>query len=134
MVEWVVRWMCVNVCVFVCCKCCVYMCVCRGCSQPTLGSCVSSIFSCTFTYTCRYGDRLLMVNGQDFQSISRKKAAEILRSCDQLSLTMEISRIVSKLKPRAMVSYMYWCIHVQYMHVHVYVCVHVRVYVCVPLI
>ena len=51
----------------------------------------------------RFGDRLLMVNGQNFRSISRKKAAEVLRSCDQLSVTMEISRIISKLKPQAMV-------------------------------
>lgn len=53
---------------------------------------------------CRFGDRLLMVNGQDFHNISRKKAADVLRSCDQLSVTMEISRIIPKLKPHAMVS------------------------------
>ena len=48
-----------------------------------------------------------MVNGQDFHCISRKKAAEVLRSCDQLSVTMEISRIISKLKPRAVVRSLY---------------------------
>ena len=64
--------------------------------------------SCIFTgvHMCasRFGDRLLMVNGQDFCNISRKKAAEVLRSCDQLSVSMEISRTISKLKPQAMVS------------------------------
>ena len=55
----------------------------------------------------RFGDRLLMVNGQDFHCISRKKAAEVLRSCDQLSVTMEISRIISKLKPKAVVHSLY---------------------------
>ena len=54
---------------------------------------------------CRFGDRLLAVNGQNFHNISRKKAAEVLRSCDQLAVTMEISRIMSKLKARSIVSH-----------------------------
>lgn len=48
----------------------------------------------------RFGDRILSVEGRDFRSVTRKEAAELLRSCDELSITMEISRSVSRLKPR----------------------------------
>ena len=52
----------------------------------------------------RFGDRILSVEGRDFRSVTRKEAAELLRSCDELSITMEISRSVSRLKPRPLVS------------------------------
>jgi hypothetical protein len=48
---------------------------------------------------CRFGDRILSVNSRDFTSIARREATEMLRSCDQLSVTLEISRITSHVKP-----------------------------------
>ena len=71
-------------------------------------------------YTClrmmlvhRFGDRILSVDGRDFQDTSQKDAAEVLKSCDQLSVTMDISRVCSKLKPHALVNFcqalLFWC-------------------------
>ena len=80
------------------------------------------------------------MNGQNFHDVSRKKAAEVLRSCDQLTVTMEISSIVSKLKPQAIVSpntimYSGWyasdacflCLH-RRAHTHTHTYTHTRTY------
>ena len=47
----------------------------------------------------RFGDRISSVNSQDFSNIGRRDATEVLRSCDQLTITMEIGRITSHVKP-----------------------------------
>ena len=51
----------------------------------------------------RFGDRVLTVNGRDLRNILRKEAADILRTCDHLSITMEIRRCRSQLKTRVQV-------------------------------
>lgn len=53
----------------------------------------------------RFGDRILSVNNRDFTSIARREATEALRSCDQLSITLEIGRITSHVKPLPQVSH-----------------------------
>ena len=61
---------------------------------------------CVHVSTCflrRFGDRILSVDGHNFHDISRKDAAEVLKSCDKLTVTMEISRVCSKMKPHALV-------------------------------
>ena len=55
------------------------------------------------SHSYRFGDRILSVDGHDFHDISRMDAAEVLKSCDKLTVTMEISRVCSKMKPHALV-------------------------------
>ena len=70
---------------------------------------------CSYIVYDRFGDRILSVNSQDFTSIARREATEMLRSCDQLSITLEIGRITSHVKPLPQVNHslsITACIHV----------------------
>ncbi len=58
---------------------------------------------CYSTYsvieTFRFGDRIIKFGSQDFRNITRKEAAEMIRSCDLTSITVEIGRAHANIKP-----------------------------------
>lgn len=51
----------------------------------------------------RFGDRIMSVEGRGFENVTRKEAIEVLRSCDQLSMTVEVARALSYSKPQSLV-------------------------------
>ncbi len=69
-----------------------------------------------YVCVCRFGDRLLSVEGQEFRGVTRKEAVEVLRSCDQLSLVVEVARALPYNKPQHLVglttAYIYVCVHI----------------------
>ncbi len=56
----------------------------------------------------RFGDRIFAFGGHNFRHVTRKEAVDRIRSCDLTTVTMEIGRVSTNIKPSVMVSATAW--------------------------